>query len=191
MTPAAAAATRGTAAAAGWRARLGAIVPAAVLALFPPLAAVTPHALSGLLVVAAPLCLLGSGVPRPPGRRWWPPLGAAAALIAWALLSALWSVAPADSLVQGAKLVAWLALGLVLVLTVAELDGAARRRAEAALLAGLAAGLVLLLVEGLADQPINRLIAAVGLRTPDENAANRGATTLALLLGPALALLWR
>jgi O-antigen ligase len=175
----------------GGRARLRAVVPATTLALFLPLAVVTPQTLSGLLVVAAPLCLLGAGPPRPPGRRWRPALGAAAALIGWGLLSPLWSIAPADSLIQAAKLVGWLALGLTLVLTAARLDEPARRRAETALLAGFAVGLALLLVEALADQPLNRLVAAAGLRTPSENAANRGATTLALLLGPMFALLWR
>lgn len=70
--------------------------------------------------------------------RFWPPLLAAiAALLAWCLLSAFWSIDPANSLRRFARLAPTIAGGVVLCAFAVRLDPAGRRDAARALAAGV------------------------------------------------------
>jgi O-antigen ligase len=173
----------------------------AVAAFLLPLAgALAPLAIAPLLLVSA-LLVLALGGHRRLGR-----LIALRALLAvlglvclWATASALWSILPAHSLLEGLRLFAIVASGLILVAEVLGLDALERERVSRALISGFLLALALLAVVALA-----RL--ALPLPSPGTATArwlrgytrfDRGATTLALALWPVLlvvgrsGMLWR
>ena len=127
----------------------GLAVAAIPLVLIPALGAVQGGFLpsawvwSGTLAAwAAALGLvLGQGADRLLRERWW--LLAAGALLLWTLASRLWSVNPAQSLLEARRMVVYAAVVLALVVL-------ARRQSYRLLLAGTQAGITLLVLYALA-----------------------------------------
>jgi O-antigen ligase len=171
----------------GWAARIAALA----LAALPIAALYAPRALPGVLAIVVLTALWAA-----PGKRAvWPrraaPIVAAlVGFVALGALSALWSIGPAGSIVAAAKLAGWALAAAVLFglwPAMAERDADLAGRA---LLAGLAAALILLAVDLGADLAVLKLIQRQGRvgATLYAFALNRGATVIALLLCPAVAL---
>jgi len=99
------------------------------------------------LVGVAGLCAFGLAVPGglATWRRLWKPAALFAALLAWGLLSTLWAVAPARSVVTAWRLLGLFAAGLSLVAAVPSVT--APMRLATCLCAGLVLGLGLTLVQ--------------------------------------------
>jgi hypothetical protein len=124
----------------GYAAAPGCILMGAVVAA-PPLPVFAPHGLAPLLALAAVAliaadpraCLLGA-------RRFWPLAAMLAALALWGAASALWSPIPADSFLEGGRLLALSAAGLVVLGAAASLAETAARRLAYAIIAGRGAG---------------------------------------------------
>jgi exopolysaccharide production protein ExoQ len=163
----------------------------AVLALagvvLPPLAVVAPLGLAPLLAVVALALLV---------IDWRRALGALgefaglaallAALGAWGMLSAAWSILPAHSFLEGLRLLAISAAGLICLGATRALPAPERRRLGSATALGAALAVVLLLAARFVDLELFRTMLS---RAPDWPLTrfDRGATVLALTFWPALA----
>jgi len=165
---------------------------------FPPVSLLAPKGTVPLLLLAT---VLGAAAAWRSGRRpAWPPaklLAAVGAFLAWGFASAAWSLDPGQSLITGAKVGGVLLAGFAFFALAGALDDAERVRVLRWLTYGLLATLALITVEAAFQFPIYRLIVgADGAETlPGEPLLpvryNRGATLLALVIWPALALLRR
>ena len=167
-------------------------VLAAAAAVAPALAALAPLGLAPLLVVAA-LAALALRIRHAPRRPWrLKPLAALfALLVAFGLVSAIWSIGPAASIRQSLQLLAVLACGWVLLDAAVALGHEDRRRVGDLLVAGITVAIGILAVERVADFPIRRL---TGYMPADPVALltsyKRGLTVLVLLVWPAALVLW-
>ena len=157
--------------------------------LTPPLAAVTPLALAPLLAITAVGALALGGY-----REIWRLDVLRVLVIALALLgllgmaSALWSTIPLHSLLEGLRFLVICAAGLALLATALALDPAERQRVARWFFCGFIIGLAVLTAAA--------VLSAVWSPSPAEGGVarwlrhftvfDRGATTLALALWPAL-----
>jgi O-antigen ligase len=123
-----------------------------------------------------------------------PPLAIAvplAALALWALATAPWSLAPRSSAVGAAQFLGILLCGAVLFEPARRLDAAQRRIVRISLLVGLTLGLLLLAADMWSGNELTRFLksgfAWTGARSRPSlmSAPGRGATVLALSIGPA------
>jgi O-antigen ligase len=161
------------------------------LAALPVLALYAPKALPGLIVILVALALWR----RFRERDAWPQvprsIGAIlAGLVGLGAASALWSIDPVASLAMAAKLAGWAFLATVLVALWPPLAARDADLAGWALIGGFAVALILLAIDLNADLAVFRLV-RVGGETGETLYAyslNRGATVLALLLWPVIAL---
>ncbi|GAB4181457.1 MAG: hypothetical protein OHK0024_20370 [Thalassobaculales bacterium] len=112
-----------------------------------------------------------------------------AALAAWGLVSALWAIAPGESLDLVYRL-ALMAAGTLLLLAAAAQapDGKAAAAADAAILGGMLVGASLLVVEWASGGAIMALVSA---KAHPLTALKPGSTVLVLLAWPALLVAWR
>jgi len=170
---------------------------AACLLLAAPVAVVQKRGLVPLAALAAAALLLCLW----PRRR---ELGArmlrgsfaalCAALVAlslWAGVSALWAVVPGDAL-AGALRLAGLAVTLFLVLAAASLaDSDGARLIERAILASALGLAALIVVELLADAPLNNALRGFPDPPRSAGATKPAATLLAVFSGPAVLAAWR
>jgi O-antigen ligase len=133
-------------------------------------------------------------------RRWLGRLTSVGILLlmlglvcAWATASALWSILPVHSLLEGLRLSAIVAAGLILVAEAMDLDALERERVSRALVLGFLLGLALLALAALARAtlplPVQGTVVAHWLRAYTR--FDRGATTLALALWPTLLVVGR
>lgn len=160
-----------------------------------PLSVFAPLSMASLLVLAAVAVLLlrwrgGSGAVA----LALPPLAVAAPLAAlalWALATAPWSLAPRFSAGGAAQFLGVLLCGAVLFEPARRLDPAQRRIVRIALLLGLTLGLLLIAADMWSGNELTRFLkgglAWTGARPRESlmSAPDRGATVLALAVGPA------
>lgn len=169
-------------------------VVAVVTALYVPVAALAPHGLAPLLIISA-LAL----VVAPPDRRalrsaWRTPLALLfAAVVVVGAASALWAIKPEEALVRAAKLAGLFVAVVVFVTGTRSLEPRQARRVESALVGGLAVGLALLVLEAITDGALSQLgRTLLGDDRPWSLVRlSRGVGTAAVLLWPALLILWR
>jgi exopolysaccharide production protein ExoQ len=160
--------------------------------LTPPLAAVAPLSLAPLLAVAAVGALALGGY-----RELWRLDALRVLVVALALLgllgaaSALWSIIPLHSLLEGLRYLVICAAGLVLIATALGLDPAERQQVARWFLCGFVIALVILgaaaVLGAFWDPP--RTEGAVARWLRHFTVFDRGATTLTLSLWPALLVL--
>ncbi len=116
-----------------------------------------------------------------------------AVLVAWSMVSTLW--APGPSFTSSLRTAGVILAGLVLVKTAWHLDAKARHRARIAVMVGILAAMVFFAFELATTAAITRLLRGIALadfRVPEGfNPVSRGTAVLALLLWPAVAVLWR
>jgi len=164
-----------------WRATLLALA-AGVLA---PVGVIDPLAIAPLFaVLALALLLLGRNGLLEPLRQLWPAALLFLLLAIWATLSSFWSILPRHSLLEGLRLAAIFAGGLVFVATPPTLTLHERRAVAVAAAIGLGIAACWLLVEGLSGAALSRLVLRHEVAVWHYH---RGATVLVLALWPVLA----
>ncbi|MDE2230389.1 MAG: O-antigen ligase family protein [Alphaproteobacteria bacterium] len=184
-----------TAPAASARASTPAIILAATGIVTPPLAVLAPLGVAPLLTLvavaligAAPRRLLAAGKPLLPLTTLW------AALAVWAMLSAIWSVLPGHSLFEGGRFLVIGGEGLIALGAARSLGARDGWRVGAAAAIGIALGTALLLFEWATDAALVHWIHGWGQAVAvNFSRYDRGATTLVLILWPAVVALrrWR
>ncbi len=163
-----------------------AVVLAAAGALAPLASFLDPLALAPLFAIAAAAILALDGRVLLRAARTLAPFAIiAAALGAWATLSAAWSIIPRHSFLEGLRLLFVLLGGWVLLAAALELKPRERRLVATCAALGLAAATLFGLHEALTDASISRAM----LHRPMVLLArfDRAATVLALALWPVLA----
>jgi len=163
------------------------LVVAAVL--MPPAAALAPQAIAPLLAIAAVLSLaLGAHRRLVRLAPAWPLILMLGLLCVWATASALWSISPLHSLLEGLRLFAIVGGGLIVVASALDVDARGRERIARSLVWGFVLGIVILAVAALARAtlplPAQGTPVAHWLRRYTR--FDRGATILALALWPML-----
>lgn len=167
----------------------------------PAVAVVAPRATAPVLAAVA-LVSLGAFIarerrlPRPFGAQDWRrgPMVALAAVLAWALVSIAWTLAPGHAAGVWAGLAGTAAAGLGLLGVVAEATREERAAVARALTIGYAIGLAFLAEERLSDTAVNYAIRDAIDRLPmGLNLMKPSAALFAMLLWPAAAHLaaWR
>jgi O-antigen ligase len=159
-----------------------------VAVVLPPLAVIFPLALAPLQGIAALAVLLADFRRVRAGIAALAPLaGLFAALAAWATASALWSILPEHSLLEGLRFFAISAAGLILLGAAAQLTSHESRRLGRLLAAGVAAAALLIGVEWLEGGVLYKLLHPARAAQPFYmTRLDRGAVTLVLALFPAL-----
>ncbi len=111
-----------------------------------------------------------------------------AALSFWAVLSAIWSILPAHSLIEGLRFGAISLGGMLVFGAAADLTAAERARIGTAATMGVLIAALLLLFERATDGALTHLVAGSTRIAPGDFLVrfDRGATTLALAFWPAL-----
>ena len=163
---------------------------AACAVLMPTLAVYAPLGLAPLFTVAAVVLLLARARDVGGSVREVAPLASLLLLLAlWATLSAAWSILPRHSFLEGLRLLAVSAGGLVLLGAGRALEPPQRGRLRIAMIAGVAFAILLLLIEGSTDAALAHFIfARPGLTL---TRFDRGTTVLVLVLWPAVVALGR
>lgn len=166
-------------------------LPVAALAALPVLALYAPKALPGLVIILmAPA--LSAGVresvawPRPS----WPIVAALAGFVGLGAASALWSIDPATSVAAAAKLAGWAVVATVLFTLRPPPSARGADLGARALIAGFVGALILMSIDLNADLAVLKLV-QVGAKARAvlyAHSLNRGATVIALLLCPVVAL---
>jgi exopolysaccharide production protein ExoQ len=155
--------------------------------LIAPAAVIDPLSLAPLFALAAVTILaLGRMVIIDAARPLAPLALLLAVLSLWATLSAAWSIVPLHSFLEGLRLMAIAAGGLVLLAAARTIEPEDRQRIASAAAIGLGIALALVLFEAATDGAATRLIlrrSFVPLSRFD-----RGATTIVMVLWPVLAL---
>lgn len=116
-----------------------------------------------------------------------------AVLVIWSMISTLW--APGPSFTSSLRTAGVILAGLLLVKTAWHLDAKACRWVRIAVMAGILAAMVFFAFELATTAAITRLLRGIALadfRVPHGfNPVSRGTAVLAVLLWPAVAVLWR
>lgn len=119
--------------------------------------------------------------------------GGLMALVAWSMVSTLW--APGPSFTSSLRTALVILAGLVLVKTAVHLDAITRRRAQIAVMVGILAAMFFFAFELATSAAITRMLRGIPLADFDApvgfNPVSRGTAVLALVLWPAVAVLWR
>jgi len=164
---------------------------AAAAFLMPGLAVYAPLGVAPLFTVAAVVVLVCDGRRAPAWLRDLAPLAwLLAALSLWAAASAAWSILPLHSLLEGVRLLALSAGGVLLLGAARALDPRQRALLGIAAIAGTALGAALLLIEGASGAALLRLFLPRGEAVPMTR-FDRGSTVLVLSLWPAALALGR
>ena len=176
---------------AGWEHRLAAGALMAAAAVLPPAAVFAPLGvapLGGLVGLATLPLIIRQRCWR---RIDWPLAAGPLALFAWALVSALWALDPAQAVKGTLKLATTAGLGACAVAAAMAMTERERRRIGLALVVSLAAMVALLVVEYTFQLAVTRAIVAIkGINHAGyKSHLNRGATVAALLTWPATLLL--
>ena len=170
---------------------LGLVVAAFLL---PPVAAVAPLAIAPLLAVSSVLALALGAYRRLEQLIPLRPLIVILGLLClWATASALWSILPLHSLLEGLRLFAIVAAGLIMVLVALDLAAPERERLGRALLWGFLIALALLAVAALARAtlPLPPQGTPMARWLRGYARFDRGATALALGIWPSLLVVGR
>ena len=161
---------------------------AVACALMPPLATVVPLSLATLLPLAAVAALVLGGHRELRRLLQARPLAALLLLVGLlGLASALWSIVPGHSAITALRFIGISASGLALSAVATSLDETERERARRALLAGVVVALLVLAAAAIAHllwKPAGDGMLSSWLR--QYTRFNRGTTTLALAIWPAL-----
>lgn len=128
------------------------------------------------------------GFPRPSG--YYPLAGILAVLAMWAAVSAAWSFEPARALVLVARLAGVVAAGAGLLFAVSRLEAVYQRRAENALLSGMALGLAVLTIGFVYAKVTGTSLWDTYFFDP-LTTLNNGAVAISLLAWPAMTIAWR
>jgi O-antigen ligase len=164
------------------------LVLALALAVMPTAVAMQSRAATPILVAASLLALWAERARLVAlARQGGAALAPFGVLAAWAVASALWSVAPSVSLDGALRFASLVAIGAVAVAAAGSLDAAGRRRAAGGLVLGTAVAAAVLIVEALTNGWLSnavRLFPAL-VRTVDN--VKPGASVLVVLLPPAVA----
>jgi exopolysaccharide production protein ExoQ len=155
--------------------------------LVPPASVVDPLALAPLFGIAAAATLALDARAVVAAARPLAPLALLLGLLAlWAMASASWSTVPLHSFLEGLRLLAIAAGGIVLLAAARTLEPEERRLIANAAAIGLVIALVLLLVEASTDAALTRLV----LRRSTVPLArfDRSATTIVLAFWAVLSL---
>ncbi len=114
-------------------------------------------------------------------------------LVIWSMISTLWT--PGPSFTSSLRAASVILAGLLLVKTAWHLDVKARHWVRIAVMAGIIAAMLLFAFELATTAFITRMLRGIALadfRVPEGfNPVARGTTVLAVLLWPAVAVLWR
>jgi exopolysaccharide production protein ExoQ len=170
-----------------WQDRARSILPATALIL-PPLTVLAPLGAAPLLALAAVVLLALDWRRCRSGFSTFAGLAALlAALAIWAGTSALWSILPRHSFLEGIRFLAISASGLI-IMSGASMAGADERSSIGRTLRiGILLALLVLLVERFANAPLTRLWLGI---SSDQYLAlarfDRGITVLVLTLWPAI-----
>ncbi len=163
------------------------VVLALVAVVLPPLAVIAPLGLAPLLVVVGLALLVIDW------RRTLASLsdftGLAcllAALSVWGMISAIWSILPAHSFLEGLRLLAISTAGLICLGAARALSPTDHRRLGGAAVLGVALAIGLLITARFIDLALFRAMLSRAPKAPMTR-FDRGATVLALALWPALA----
>ena len=166
-----------------------AVVLAASAALTPVVALTAPLGVAPLLTIAAVAILALDGRAVLATARFLAPFAIlAAALAAWTILSAAWSIIPLHSLGEGIRLVFVLLGGMVVLAGAHSLLPRGRRLVVSCAAFGLLVAIVFALHEGLTGASMTEAVLGRAVRI---ERLDRGATTLALALWPVLSVRWR
>jgi hypothetical protein len=158
---------------------------AACALILAPLAVVMPLALAPLfLVTAATLLALDIRGFLRTVRRFAPLAWLLLLLTAWAAVSASWSILPLHSFLEGLRLGLIAMGGLVVLGAAATLAPEDRHRVGTAAAIGVGLAVAMLQTEALTDGAVTRLL--TGQARASLTRFDRGATTLVLMLWPAL-----
>lgn len=167
-------------------------VLAACALLVPGLAVYVPLGLAPLLAVAAVLLLaLWRGRVVDMARGQAPLVVLLTLLSLWATLSAAWSILPLHSFLEGVRLLALSAGGLIVLSAARALEPRQRRRLGFAIIGGVALAILLLLIEWASDGALAGLFVAGPGEQVRMTRFDRGSTVLVLTLWPALVALGR
>ena len=159
---------------------------AAFAVALPPLAVMVALGLAPLLAVVALTLLIVDGRRLGAGLRALYPLPMLlGALALWAAASSLWSILPGHSLFEGLRLLVISAEGLIVLAAARALTARERRDVGIGAAIGVALAAALLLIEWSSGAALTRLTHPAGYGITFSR-FDRGATTLVLLLGPAL-----
>jgi O-antigen ligase len=164
------------------------VILAGAAAISAPLAVFAPLGLAPLLAVAAlGLVACDPRAPLAAASRHVPLAALLLLLSLWGALSALWSPVPGHSLLEGARLLAVSAAGLVVFAAARTPAPARSRRLALALVAGVALALLLLQSERNDGEVLAHLLADRPAAAPLDLARyDRGVTLLLLAAWPAL-----
>jgi O-antigen ligase len=157
---------------------------AGAAALVPPLGIVDPLAIAPLFTLAAVAVLAFDRGVATRARALLPLAAMGAALAAWAMLSAAWSIIPLHSFLEGLRLLLIVAGGVVLLASAGALEPRERRMVALAAAAGLGVALVLAFVAALRGAAVTQTLLGHAL---SPSSFDRGSTTLALALWPVVA----
>ena len=162
-------------------------VLALVAAVLPPLGVVAPLGLAPLLVVATlALLVIDWRLALVAVRDFAVTAALLAALSLWGMLSAFWSILPAHSFLEGLRLLAVSAGGLICLAAARSLEPSERLRIGGAAALGVALATALLITARFIDL---ELFSVMLKRARDYPLTrfDRGTTVVALALWPALA----
>ena len=164
-----------------------ALVLRACALLLAPAAVIDPLTLAPLFGLAAVAIVALDRKAVFEAARPLAPLALLLALLSlWATLSAAWSILPLHSLLEGLRLMAIAAGGVVVLAAARTTAPQDRQRIARAAVIGLGIALALLLFEAATDGAATRLILRRSYVPPSR--FDRGATTIVLVLWPVLAL---
>lgn len=145
--------------------------------------------LFGIVAVAA---LVLARASRPWRRVGGPVAAVVAAMVAWAVISMIWTIEPHMGLYTVSRLVGYAIGGLILIAIAGSLDEAGQRRLRLALVAGVTIALVMATVEVFWRGPGGMIFYS---RNPWFDSyiprLGRGLTVSTILLVPAVAAAWR
>jgi exopolysaccharide production protein ExoQ len=159
-------------------------VLAASAALTPVLALIAPLGIAPLLTIAALAILALDGRAVLAGARCLTPFAIlSVALSVWAMLSAVWSIIPLHSFLEGLRLFFVLAGGMVLLASAQGLLPSERHLVASCAAGGLLVAILFGLHEALTGATLTEAMLGRAVRI---ERLDRGATTLALALWPVL-----
>ena len=161
--------------------------------ILPPISLLAPKGVVPLLMIAA--IVVGTACWRRDGRLPAPDRTIAlllGLLLVWAGITSFWTFVPERAFVLVLRLAALFAAGLVLLSVATTLDGDVRWRIGNYLLIGMGGVCLVLLMELVLDFPLLEwLKGPLGQGEHRLQSLNRGVSTLALMIWPVTAILWR
>jgi len=164
-------------------------------AILPVVALLASRGVVVVLAVSAGLCLWRMVSTSASGEFWGPSVTKIlAGLVAWSLISLVWTLEPSTALTKWASTTAILGSALIMSAAVRQCDDTARSAIGSMIVAGVLAGVGLLALELGTGQKVAgtlRTFLSPGSLALEIAALNQGACVLAIMVWPAAAIVWR